>query len=229
MPDGSPSPGGEAPTRDRILATAMRLFDERGYEGTTMRAIATEAGVSLGSAYYYFASKEHLVQGFYDRIQDRHQEAAQAVLAGTADPTERLVGVWRAWLDVAAPYHRFATAFFRVAADPASPLSPFSEASAPAREASIAVYRAAAAGSDLRLDGELAQRLPHLLWIVHMGLVLFWVHDDSPSQGRSRALVERTVPVLVRVLRASRLVPVRSVVRDVIRLLDEVGLPGRGG
>ncbi|CAM5596768.1 hypothetical protein STENM327S_00912 [Streptomyces tendae] len=46
----------------------MRLFQERGYDRTTMRVIAQEAGVSVGNAYYYFAGKEHLIQGFYDRI-----------------------------------------------------------------------------------------------------------------------------------------------------------------
>jgi AcrR family transcriptional regulator len=45
-------------TRALILETAMRLFQERGYDKTTMRAIASEAGVSVGNAYYYFESKE---------------------------------------------------------------------------------------------------------------------------------------------------------------------------
>ena len=48
-------------TRSNILETALGLFQERGYDQTTMRAIATEAGVSLGNAYYYFASKEVLI------------------------------------------------------------------------------------------------------------------------------------------------------------------------
>ena len=47
----------------------MRLFREQGYEQTTMRAIAREAGVSVGNAYYYFASKEHLIEAFYEDTQ----------------------------------------------------------------------------------------------------------------------------------------------------------------
>src|ERR671920_2372972 len=45
-------------TRERILEAALRLFAERGYEATTMRDVAREAGASLGLAYRYFASKE---------------------------------------------------------------------------------------------------------------------------------------------------------------------------
>ena len=54
----APKTGKSEQTRALILETAMRLFQERGYDKTTMRAIAQEAGVSVGNAYYYFASKE---------------------------------------------------------------------------------------------------------------------------------------------------------------------------
>jgi AcrR family transcriptional regulator len=45
-------------TRRVIAEAALRLFREHGYEATTMRAIATEAGVATGNAYYYFGSCE---------------------------------------------------------------------------------------------------------------------------------------------------------------------------
>lgn len=91
-----------------------------------MRAIAKEAGVSVGNAYYYFASKEHLVQGFYDRIGAAHQAAVRPILDSETDLQKRLAGVLTSWLDIAAPYHEFASQFFKNAADPESPLSPFS-------------------------------------------------------------------------------------------------------
>ena len=58
----------------------MRLFRERGYAQTTMRAIAQEAGVAVGNAYYYFGSKDHLIQEFYAQSQVEHRAAAQPVL-----------------------------------------------------------------------------------------------------------------------------------------------------
>jgi AcrR family transcriptional regulator len=54
-------------TSARILDVALDLFRRQGFEQTTMRGIAAEAGVSLGSAYYYFESKEDLVMAFYER------------------------------------------------------------------------------------------------------------------------------------------------------------------
>lgn len=102
-----------------------------------MRAIAQEAGVSVGNAYYYFAGKEHLIQGFYDRIGAEHQAAIRPVLEREKDLEARIAGVLQAWLDVAEPYHEFAAQFFKNAADPESPLSPFSPSRrAPARSPS---------------------------------------------------------------------------------------------
>ena len=65
-------------TRAGIVDAALRLFGAAGYDATTMRAIADEAGVSLGSAYYYFSGKEELIQAFYDQIQVEHAAAAEA-------------------------------------------------------------------------------------------------------------------------------------------------------
>ncbi|WP_219996389.1 TetR/AcrR family transcriptional regulator [Nocardioides humi] len=120
-----------AQTRAAILATALGLFREEGYDRTTMRAVAKEAGVSLGSTYYYFASKEHLVQAFYDELLAEHEAAVEDVLARESGFADRLRGSLDAWLAVAEPHHAFAAQFFRNAADPASPLSPFSAESAP--------------------------------------------------------------------------------------------------
>src|SRR6266852_1685298 len=65
-------------TKALILDAALKIFHERGYEETTMRAIAKKAGVSLGNAYYYFGSKEHLIQAFYHRTHEQHVSALEA-------------------------------------------------------------------------------------------------------------------------------------------------------
>jgi AcrR family transcriptional regulator len=209
-------------TRELILSTALRLFREQGYGKTTMRAIATEAGVSVGNAYYYFGSKEHLMQAYYDHLQEQHREAVQAVLAGEKGFAARLSGVLRIWLDVSAPYHEFAGTFFKTAADPKSPLSPFSTESQPAREASVEIFRAVVAGSDLKIPAELAAELPELLWLFQMGIVLFWVHDDSEDLRRTKLLIDRSVPLLDRLLRLTRIPGVRGVANDIVGLIRAI-------
>ena len=105
-------------TRAHILETALGLFRERGYEETTMRAIAEAAGVAVGNAYYYFKSKEHLIQAFYERTHHEHLAASRELLARERGLRERLLGVMRAKLDTIMPYHQFAGVLFKTAADP---------------------------------------------------------------------------------------------------------------
>ena len=113
-------------TRTAIVEAALRLFRDTGYDATTMRAIAREAGVSTGSAYYYFGSKEELIQEFYARSHAEHAAACQAVLDTETEFAPRVQGTLRALIDVMAPYHPFAANFFMHAAEPCYQLSPFS-------------------------------------------------------------------------------------------------------
>ena len=209
-------------TRQLILETALRLFRERGYTETTMRAIAKEAGVAVGNAYYYFDSKEHLIQGFYDRNQAAHRAAAEVVLANEKDFAARLRGVLHAGIDVNQPYHSFAATFFKTAAEPSSPLSPFSRESSPAREAAITIFRDVVDGSSAKLDPELRKELPELLWLGWMGVVLFWVYDRSPGQRRTRRLIDGVVPLVDRLVGLSRLRVLRPALRQILALLDMI-------
>ena len=206
-------------TRAAIITAALDLFRERGYDGTTMRAVAERAGVSSGNAYYYFGSKEHLVQAFYDQLQETHAVAAAEAVEGRSTYADRLAAVLDSWVDVAADYHAFAGTFFKNAAEPTSPLSPFSEASRPAREAAVQIHRSAIEGSDLKVAKALREELPELMWLLQMGVVLFWVYDTSPDQRRTRLLVARAVPLVDRLLRLTRVPVVRGAVDEVVALV----------
>ena len=217
--DATPDPGprGEQ-TRRLIVDTAVRLFRDQGYDKTTMRAIAQAAGLSVGNAYYYFPSKDHLVQEFYVRIQDAHRAAAAPVLAITNDFADRLHAVLSTGIAAWGPYHGFGGPFFRMAADPESPLSPFSPQSGPAREESMALLRELVAGTTSKLDAELREELPELLWLLQLGVALFWVHDRSPGQARTRLLVDRAVPLVDRLVGLSRLRVLRPVTHEALAL-----------
>src|SRR4029453_8844639 len=187
-------------TRAAILETALEMFRERGYEQTTMRAIADRAGVALGNAYYYFHSKEHLIQAFYGRTHEEHMKSCDSLLAEESDLKARLLGVMRAKIATVEPYHQFAGKLFKTAADPRSPLNPFSEESESVRKQSIAVFSEVVSGSKTRVPADLMKDLPYLLWLCHMGIILFWIHDSSPRRARTYRLIELSVDIMVKLI-----------------------------
>ncbi len=65
--------------REAILATALRLFADRGFVGTPTSLISKEAGVATGTLFFYFKTKEDLIDDLYKRIK---AEAAQALCRG---------------------------------------------------------------------------------------------------------------------------------------------------
>ncbi len=217
-------------TRAAILETALALFRERGYEETTMRAIAEKANVSLGNAYYYFKSKEHLIQEFYMRTHVEHLAAARPILDHEKTLKGRLLGVIRAKIETNEPYHAFAGILFTSAADPKSPLNPFSPESMPARREATAVFAEALDGAKtrLKLPADLLPELPNLLWVFHMGLILFWIHDDSPGRERTYLLVDYTVDIVVKLISLASLPlmkPLRRKTLELLAKLQETALP----
>jgi len=66
--------------RRHILHIAARVFSNRGYHGTTVKDVVDEAGVSVGSFYFYFKNKEDLFETLYDEMTDMLLNAINGVL-----------------------------------------------------------------------------------------------------------------------------------------------------
>jgi hypothetical protein len=126
-----------------------------------------------------------------------------------------------ALIDVQAPYHAFAATLYKHAAEPASPLSPFSKESSPTRTAAIGLYAEVIAGARIRVPASLQSRLPELLWLYSMGVVLYWVHDTSPGCQRTYRLVDSTAPIAERLVRMARLPGLRSLSRQLLSVAGE--------
>jgi len=209
-------------TKALILETALKMFRERGYEETTMRAIAQQAGVSLGNAYYYFSSKEYLIQAFYQRLHDSHVAAALPALENDKTLKARLLTMMRTKIETLKPYHQFAGVLFKTAAHPQSPLNPFSDESDPVRQASIQLFAKVIEGTKARIPKDLRAELPYLLWVYHTGIVLFWIHDQSPRHRRTYRLIDHTVDLLDKLIHLASNPFMRPLRKQALLLVDEL-------
>ena len=63
------------PTRQKILEASQRLFNERGYAGTTLAEIASTAGIAEGNLWYHFPTKLDLVIALETRLREEVREA----------------------------------------------------------------------------------------------------------------------------------------------------------
>jgi len=209
-------------TKALIVNTALDLIRQRGYEETTMRAIAEKAGVSLGNAYHYFPSKDHLIQAFYQRTHEEHLAASLPALEKESSLKSRLLTVLRLKISTLEPYHHFAGVLFNTAADPHSPLNPFAKDSAPVRLDSIKLFEDLVAETKARIPDDLRKELPYLLWLYHMGIILFWIHDSSRNQARTYRLIDHTVDLLDKLISLASNPLMRPVRKRALKLVAEL-------
>ena len=94
-------PASKPSTAELIRSAAIDLFFEHGYEATSLRAIAGEVGIQVGSLYNHLTSKESLLYSIMSTIMEDLLREFDARLARTNDSVERL----RAAIEVHVLFH----------------------------------------------------------------------------------------------------------------------------
>jgi AcrR family transcriptional regulator len=208
-------------TRARILAAALQVFRERGFEAATMREIAASAQMAVGAAYYYFDSKDALVMAFYGQAQNELTPMLDALLASSRTLEQRVRGIIEQKLDYLEP-NRNLVAALTAHIDPEHPLSPFSTATAPIRDLDVGFFKRAADESGLKLPKTISPYLPRLLWLYQMGIFLFWVYDRSQNQSRTQLLLDKSLSIVLLGLKLAQLPIFRPLLRPAGELLKEI-------
>ncbi len=209
-------------TRRLVLDTALTLFRERGFEETTIRDIASRAGLSLGAAYYYFKSKEAIVAAYYDFVQREHNARLREVFANEGGLRNRLRAAFHTKIDIVREDRQLLRALFRYGGYPDHPLSWFGPATREQRRLSIAIF--AEAVEKERFPDDIRDAAPTLLWTLHMGVLLYFLYDDSPKERRTRKLIDAAVDFAVDVKRLATSALLRPLRRKVLSIVEDAGL-----
>jgi len=105
-----------AETRERFLIAAMRLFARFGFEQTTVRRIAEEAGVAQGLLYHYFENKDALLRALFERSMQDVQDSFTIAVSGP--PAERLERLLRGSFEILQRNREFWQLSYSVRAQP---------------------------------------------------------------------------------------------------------------
>ncbi|MGH9268227.1 MAG: TetR/AcrR family transcriptional regulator, partial [Acidimicrobiales bacterium] len=93
--------------RRQLIGEAIRAFGERGYEGTTLEAVAEAAGVRKQTLLYYFSSKEELFDACVNEIISGLRRSLERVVEGPPDGWARVEGVIRSIFALAKRWPEF--------------------------------------------------------------------------------------------------------------------------
>jgi len=87
-------------SRQEILRTAARLFQQRGYDATSMNDVAAALKLSKGGLYHHFQSKDEILFEIMNHAMEITQERVLAPVRSIADPEERLRALIRLHMEV---------------------------------------------------------------------------------------------------------------------------------
>ncbi|MBT3321807.1 MAG: TetR/AcrR family transcriptional regulator [Anaerolineae bacterium] len=91
--------------REHILDIAEKLFTEHGYKSASIRAIASECGVTNAAIYYHFPDKESLFAEVMQRHADNLREKMTIAGENIDFPREKLIAILKAYINTIAGQH----------------------------------------------------------------------------------------------------------------------------
>jgi AcrR family transcriptional regulator len=189
--------------RARIVKAALSLFQTKGFDATTTKAIARKAGIAEGTVFNYFKSKDDIALHFFE------QEVDQAMAAVRENPRlrkapleEKLFTLVHSQLEFLAHHERFIGAALIHALKPASPLGPFSHRAQELRHRYLGFVEKLIEESEPKhRPGPLTFFAPEVFWIYYLGVLLYWLYDSSEGKQNTLAFLDRSLNVGVSMLK----------------------------
>jgi len=191
----------KAETRQRIIEAASELFVTDGWENTTTRGIATEAGIAAGTLFNYFESKEAIVAALMsEALSNAKQELRRRPPEDQSLEEELFSLIW-AELRSLRRFRKFLPAAAETI------LSPMRRGSPDTPGEAIRLNHLEAVEQILVSHG-IPATLPaitmQLYWTLYLGVFAFWLSDDSPKQEDTLALLDQSLKLFVASLRTGR-------------------------
>lgn len=191
--------------KQRIVNAALKLFQKKGFDSTTTKAIARQAGIAEGTVFNYFRTKEDIALYFFDQEVDHAIAAVRNDRGLRRAPLEqKLFALVQNQLEYLGPHERFIGAAFVNAFRPGSPLSFSSQALALRTKyldfVQELIQQSRKKGGTSTLDWWASQAF----WIYYVGILLYWLNDSSPGKQHTLAFLDRSLALGTAILKGRR-------------------------
>ncbi|MFJ6573934.1 TetR/AcrR family transcriptional regulator [Streptomyces sp. NPDC091292] len=185
-------------TPDSLLAVAVGVFIERGYDGTSMEHLSKAAGISKSSIYHHVAGKEELLRRAVSRAIDGLFAILEEEHARVGRPVERLEHVTRRMVEVLTDELPYVTLLLRVRGNTATERWALERRREFDHEVAE-LLKAAAADGDVR--GDIEVRLATRLVFGMINSIVEWYRPDGRGSG-DREVADAVVRMVFEGLRA---------------------------
>jgi hypothetical protein len=108
----------------------------------------------------------------------------------------------------------------RIGADPKHPLSPFSRQTKVIRDEDVQLFAELVNNSGIKLPKDMAPYVPDALWMYKMGIIYFWLTDESEGQSRTKKLIEVSAKTVTGLLELASLPLTKTLRKPVVELMQ---------
>lgn len=181
-------------TRERIVEAARKLFTGKGFDETTTRDIAAEAGIATGTLFNYYPSKEALAMTLVAEALDAGQTDFDARRRGDESLEEDLFSHIMTGLRQLAPHRGYVGAVMETAMSPFAKTGLCCEADRLREEH---LERVTGLIASHGLGGAQPFVVMHLYWTLYLGVLAFWSRDTSDKQEETLAVLDHSLRLFV--------------------------------
>ena len=191
----------KAKTRQKILEAAVDVISEKGFKSASMREIARRAEVGDATIYNYFPSKEKLLYGYCEYIQQQVMASLKSIddfhEYSLHEQLQQLVEVeLQTWL----PAREFLQEVFKLTYySPATGHSHLAETKRLFTSMVTDMLEAAIEAGEIP-DQPYQELLPRLFWDYQSGVLAYWLKDDSEEFANTTVFVDKSMEIVANLL-----------------------------
>jgi AcrR family transcriptional regulator len=184
-------------TRERILKVATNLFQQKGYEETTTRDIATQAHIAAGTMFNYFPTKDALALAIVGRCFEEARRDFRARRRGDEGISELLFAHVAASLRKLRPHRAYVASLLEGSLNPLGGDSAAVEGRESIRQPHLEAVSEILSSGGAAQPEDLTMLSLHLYWTLFLGVVSFWAADQSPHQEDTLVLLDQSMTLYV--------------------------------